>query len=261
MRFVSLAVLCCGVIAVPSCDSPADPNLTTVSSGDDAAVPEALRAAYREDAARVAVRHLIATHDQAATDVAIPPELVAALYNALIHVHNARELAARDSVVDLYPIHTFPHPSVRRLDLGVERAREWVQALRAGASPTGNAQFDALMETYALTLERYLDFTTVEWDIAVLDAAELLNMTALAPAFEPIDGVMFSEPAGSGGDGNDIRATMESDAWRLDYSVGFGDCPAGCISRHTWTFRVFADGRVRYDGSSGPEPPAPSPRP
>ena len=33
-------------------------------------------------------------------------------------------------------------------------------------------------------------------------------------------------------------------AWTVVYEMGWGDCPAGCIDRHTWTYRVAEDGSV-----------------
>ena len=248
------------VAAVASCGLFTDPGFVVVSQGDDSLVPKELRVAYRDDAARLAVRRLIATDHRARDDVRIPEDLVASIYSALIHVYNATALAARDSVVELYRIHSFPVPSVRRLSLGVNREVPWVQALRRGEHPTGNPEFDALVETYGLTLERYYDLSSLGFDLAAMPSREPLNMQALTPLFQPIEGVVHAGPGGCMGDGNDIVATMESEAWRLDYSVGFGDCPAGCTERHTWTFRIFADGRVRYDGSSGPPPPRPRAR-
>ena len=36
---------------------------------------------------------------------------------------------------------------------------------------------------------------------------------------------------------------------QLDYSHGWGDCPAGCISRQYWTYRIYPDDRVRFIGT------------
>ena len=37
--------------------------------------------------------------------------------------------------------------------------------------------------------------------------------------------------------------------------VGWGDCPAGCIDHHTWTFSVAPDGTVTLQSEEGDEPP------
>ena len=50
--------------------------------------------------------------------------------------------------------------------------------------------------------------------------------------------------------------------YSVDIYVGWGDCPAGCIDYHTWTFLVADDGRVALvaeDGSDVPPDEWPSP--
>lgn len=44
--------------------------------------------------------------------------------------------------------------------------------------------------------------------------------------------------------------------FRIIVTVGWGDCPAGCIERHTWTYDVSAFGDVTFVGEAGaPIPP------
>ena len=38
---------------------------------------------------------------------------------------------------------------------------------------------------------------------------------------------------------------------RVTFEVGWGDCQAGCIDRHTWTWDVAADGTVTWIGEEG----------
>lgn len=252
-RTVGLLLL---LAVLAACDGITRPDLVVVSNGDDSQIPESLRVVYREDAARLALRHLEATGDPARSDVELPATLVGSLYSALVHVYNARDLPARDSVVDLYAVHTFPVPEVLRLTLGVDSTAAWVQALRSEQVPTGNERFDELVDAHDLGLERYYDLRLM-YDVVTLRAATPLNTIALAPLFRDIEGVLTADPSGWAGDGNDIRATAEADGWRLAYSRGFGDCPAGCTGRYTWIFRVFADGRVSYEGAAGGAPPPP----
>ena len=48
------------------------------------------------------------------------------------------------------------------------------------------------------------------------------------------------------------RGTPLADGgYSIAITVGSGDCPAGCISQHTWTFTVTADGSVTKTGESG----------
>lgn len=212
------------------------------------------RAAYEEDAVRLAIRRLHATASPDTNAVNPPAALVASLYNALLHVHGS-SYAARDSVVDVHGIHTFPDPATREIMVRVDPARSWTHAWKALNAETGNAAVDALVAEYELSVREYYEWSI--GDVAVLRAARPLNAAALAARFEPIPGVIWAERNGAGGDGNDIRAQPHGDGWRLDYSIGFGDCPAGCIGRYAWSFGVSAAGEVTFLGTTGNPPSSP----
>lgn len=210
---------------------------------EDGTVPDSIAELYRLDAARLALR--IEDHD----DVELPGSLVDSVFDALALVHNATQFAARDDVVERHRIHTFPQPEVFELLVGVKPFKAWVGAWQAGRTLTGNGDVDALLETYDLSLATYY-----EWSFghaALLRAAAPLNIAALGKRFEGIDGVTYAEPNGWGGDGNDIRARSVMGMWELEYSLGWGDCPAGCTARHYWTFMVRPDGFVLYVGGRG----------
>jgi hypothetical protein len=51
-------------------------------------------------------------------------------------------------------------------------------------------------------------------------------------------------------------ATPLADGFRVEFEVGWGDCPAGCIDRHHWTYTVASDGSVQLVAESGPPVPA-----
>jgi hypothetical protein len=46
------------------------------------------------------------------------------------------------------------------------------------------------------------------------------------------------------------------DGFQIMVTIGWGDCPAGCISHHQWTFHVASDGTLTLVSESGdPLPP------
>jgi hypothetical protein len=47
----------------------------------------------------------------------------------------------------------------------------------------------------------------------------------------------------------DVQAS--EDGYRVAITVGWGDCMAGCISRHIWVFDVAADGTIALAEESG----------
>jgi hypothetical protein len=51
-------------------------------------------------------------------------------------------------------------------------------------------------------------------------------------------------------------AALADGAYRITLTIGWGDCPAGCINQHTWAFRVTADGQVTLLEESGDPVPA-----
>lgn len=44
---------------------------------------------------------------------------------------------------------------------------------------------------------------------------------------------------------------MIGGGFRITFTNGWGDCPAGCISKHNWTFEVTASGAVTLAGETG----------
>jgi hypothetical protein len=43
--------------------------------------------------------------------------------------------------------------------------------------------------------------------------------------------------------------------YQVTFTIGWGDCPAGCINRHVWTFAVSPGGEVALIGEEGPPVP------
>jgi len=51
-------------------------------------------------------------------------------------------------------------------------------------------------------------------------------------------------------------STLDNGAYRITITIGWGDCPSGCISYHTWVHQVTADGAVTLLDESGDPLPA-----
>lgn len=203
-------------------------------------LPDSVSQAYREDARQLAVRKMV---EEESERVEIKDTYEEWYHNALAYVYNAEHIQARDSIIG---IHTFPRYNLHEVIVGVDSSAPWTQAWRKGNRLTGNESVDTLLQEYTLTLEDYLEFAPA----AVLRSERALNPVALSAMFEGIDGVRYAEQNGYAGDSDDIRAENVDDAVRLRYSRAWGDCPAGCIHRTTWTFRVDNDGTVSFVGKT-----------
>ena len=80
------------------------------------------------------------------------------------------------------------------------------------------------------------------------------NPEVLATFYSEAEGVRHAGPNGIIGDGNTIEGAPST----YTFSRGWGDCPAGCISRHFWVFTV-ENGSVtlveEFGASLDQEPP------
>jgi len=223
-------------------------NLAPASPG----LPDSIALDYRRDATTLAIRELQRAGPPALQSVEIPEALTAGLFGALAAVYRATSLPARDSVAVRYPIHAARQTGA--LLVSVDPSVSWVRMWRVGSRLTGNALIDTLVERYSLSVVGWYTFGSSP-PIAIIGSAQPVNVAALAARFSGVSGVFYAEPNAFGGDGNDISAAAQADGWTLEYSVGWGDCLAGCIGRHWWSFRVNTAGAVTFLGSRGMQLP------
>ena len=208
---------------------------------------DSIRALYRNDADRLAVRWLYSSNSPWADSVNIPQDLSDTLLNKLIAVYNATSLPARDSVILLYDIHTFPDTALQVINVHADSNLSWMQQLHVGNLNTGNVQVDNLITGYNLNLTNYSTNLSLFWWHSVrFEADTNINTFALASLFSSMIGVFECLPEYPYGSGSDITDSITSNYIDLTYSYGWGDCPSMCIFYHYWKFRVYPDCSVEY---------------
>jgi len=52
------------------------------------------------------------------------------------------------------------------------------------------------------------------------------------------------------------EATTTADGYQVNVELGWGDCPAGCINRHRWTYSVGRDGTTTLLSETGEPVPS-----
>ena len=52
-----------------------------------------------------------------------------------------------------------------------------------------------------------------------------------------------------------VATPLDGGGYRIDLTIGWGDCMAGCIDRHVWTYEVSPDGTLELVSEDGPEVP------
>ena len=233
-----------------NCDSvESDNGYIQITPGDDSLIPDSIKSLMKEDASHLVLREIYSDPFKKENVAFLPKDLVETYYEGFVHIYNAKFLSARNQVIEDYKIHTFCDVEMHYLSVSVDSSKEWVKAWCNGNRFTGNEQVDSLIETYNLQLYRvyqWFDYVT-----ASLYSDSAVNVYAISKKFKPIDGVRYAEPDGCAGDGNDITGGIESEYIEYNFSHGWGDCPAGCISRHFWKFNVRFDGTVVFITSYG----------
>lgn len=148
----------------------------------------------------------------------------------------ALQTTQTDTIFNIVRIHTFKHYILNSIVLKINLNAPEIQNL-ISQQPTGNAAFDALLAKYSFTYDStsppsptlpYLTIKSNNW----------YNTQALIPYFKQFSFIPSAQSDGSVGDGNDITYTLNGNTRTLNFSIGFGDCPAGCGGRKTWQFNV-----------------------
>ncbi len=219
---------------------------------DDSNLSDSLKSYYNEEATRLALREIFENEDDSRDSIIIPKDSIAQIYFALVNVYNRTDLAVRDTVIDTFMIKTFPYPTLDRFEMWVDTPGVWVQPWLNDEPYTGNNTIDSLVALYNLYPYRISDRsqTLGIYDVSIR-SYDFLNMWPLAEQFDHFPQVRFAEVAGYGGDGDDITVSKTEDRFIINYYLRWGDCPAGCIYEHWWTFEVTFGGVVEYIGEDG----------
>ncbi len=216
---------------------------------------------YLNDADRLALRRIYQQNLTYVDSVQIPQNRTDTILKALIAVYNATALPARNAVVNTYSIHTFPIPNMDRVIVAADSIHPWMQQLKQGNLNTGNTQINNLISTYSLGIQNYNNFSGIfSFHVVTFRSDSNYNMAQMADLFANIPTVAFTETVGVVGDGNNITAAIFPNYVELTYSIGWEDCPSGCIKHHYWVFRVNYNCAVEFAGESGtpiPSPPNP----
>ncbi|HTK44744.1 MAG TPA: hypothetical protein VL749_05290 [Patescibacteria group bacterium] len=83
------------------------------------------------------------------------------------------------------------------------------------------------------------------------------DAAALVIATNPIfSGTMELRPDVIGASRWWTATALPSGGYRVELTIGWGDCMAGCIERHVWTFDVDANGAVKLVSETGDSVPS-----
>ena len=201
-------------------------------------IDTAISNAYLHDAREIVYRNILAgANVQGSNQVPFNQQELNKVLSAIQSV-NALHSQQTDTVFNVYKIHAFKLYVLNSIILQVNVNAPEIKNLING-QPTGNSSFDALMAKYGFTYNNYSEFApTSQVPFFSINSNTWYNMQALVPLFKQYSFITGAQSNGTAGDGNNITYQINGTNRILDFSIGFGDCPAGCGGRKIWEFSV-----------------------
>jgi hypothetical protein len=85
-----------------------------------------------------------------------------------------------------------------------------------------------------------------------VDVTSAADAAALVIATDPrFEGAIALTPDVIGASRWWEATSLAGGGYHVTITIGWGDCPSGCIDEHVWDFEVSADGQVTFLGESG----------
>ena len=217
----------------------------------DRTIPADIEAAYRQDAARLAVREMLTSNSTGEEGAAIPPARIEYFFTLLKKIHWMG--VDSSNIPNLSGIHTLPTPHLRRVLVFLHPDAPMRENWSQGITTTSDLYLNQLMSRYGLKIK---DYNAGAGDpMLILEADRDINTAALAEMLSHHNGIKLAEAEGIMGDGNNIEWGGEGkNQMALRLSIGAGDCPSGCIQRKLWIFYVSQEGNLTYMGTRGEIP-------
>ncbi len=148
-----------------------------------------------------------------------------------------------DTVFSYFNIHALKCIGTKSIVMQVNAEAPEIIKLVNSDFPTGNKQLDYLIETYQFdSVRTSYNYPNFSW--LSVNTGNVYNLLPLMHEFEKIPSILIAENNGGCFDGNNIILERNRDDITIDFSVGSGDCPSGCIYRKHWIFEI-RNGKAR----------------
>ncbi|GAB6123495.1 hypothetical protein [Dysgonomonas termitidis] len=162
-------------------------------------------------------------------------------------VYNLQSLE-RDTVFNIYKIHGYYCYNFNSIYLKVNTALPAIRKLAEGIIPTGDAELDKVLTKYKPeSVKPFYGYPEFPW--LTITTKKEYNMIPVEAEFRRLKSVLTAEfNNGCVGGGNTIDLERKGNTATIIFSIGEGDCPAGCIYHRYWKFEV-TNGMARFMNS------------
>lgn len=164
-------------------------------------------------------------------------KIIQAVYNS--------DYPERDTVFDIYQIHGYYCYRFNSISLRVDTGLVEIKNLANGIFPTGESNLDNLLNSYGFDSVR-TSYSYPRFPWLTIYTNDEFNMIPIEKEFMDIESIQIAEfNKGCIGDGNSIELTRFDNSATITFSIGRGDCLAGCIYHKYWEFKV-SNGKAEF---------------
>jgi hypothetical protein len=209
--------------------------------------------AYKKDINFLAVERLFQIHHPDTAKIIVPSIHTDSIQKAILGVFNLGTQLEADSVFSHHCIHEH-YASANTIYVAVDTSFAWTQAWQNLQINTSNVALNNFINAYGFSV-LYFNLNS-----GVLQTNQSLNLKAFRDSLETFAGVGYTWDDNAAGDGNRIKYNIVNGNQQLNFTLGWGDCPAGCTSFKTWKYTVAPNCQVTAqlptisNGFGEPEP-------
>lgn len=155
--------------------------------------------------------------------------IIQAIYNL--------KIPETDAIFNYHQIHVHSCYSFNLLSLNVKPEYPEIENLSNNIIPTGNQQLDDILLTYDIDSVKTPHYYPNHPFLDIYSNNDY-NLIPIANALSNVESIENAEIYGQcGGDGNDISLKRNNNSSiTITFSIGWGDCPAGCTNHQYWEF-------------------------
>ncbi len=232
------------IIAFISCSKNTSPIATLKYSENDLLpLDDSTKSIYYKDAAYIEFRQLIQDSSKRYIQVTLNENHINSHYEDLLNIYNNSYSISNSFFEKVTYIHTYAANHIYYLFVSVDTSKTWVEEWLTGNNYTGVVGIDSLVENYDIEVTFYYK-STKGYEFK-LNTFSPINYFALKNKIEKINEFIFVEPDGIIGGGSSISLIDTNDNI-YKYSIGWGDCPSGCIYYHYWEIKVVNEKAELY---------------
>lgn len=220
-------------------------NSANAQSPSNCIVSNILQTNYDADVKHLALQRIFNQNISYKDSIKVSQNYQDTIWAGLAAIFNLSSNIERDSVFDNYCIHHDASNFIyHNIYVKVDVSYSWTQQWQNLNTNTGITALDNLLSVYGFSITNFSTFVNV----ATLSTTQNINVIPLCDSIATFAGVQYSEPKSLIGSGNEITYnTIGTDRY-YNFSVGYGDCPSGCIGKHTFKYKVYANCSVDYLG-------------